>query len=333
MAYQVDFGPWGRIFPVPKALCDRHLKFCSEAQLKVLLLALCDAESAVDEAAIALHLGLSEAEVSDCLQYWAESGLFTEGAAAPAAPAPAPAASAEEPSRREETITAAGQRITTVRSRNHLSPGEINDMLKEDAAFPHLIHELELLYGAPLSPSKREIIAYLYSTMALSADYILLAATFCKNREKKSFRYLEEMLAGWVDDGIDSYEKAEAHIELLTRRESNETRVMRLFGLQQRAATAKEKACIARWCEEYMTPDDLMKYAYDRTVDATGKVSFAYMDKMISEWSRKGITTVEAADAERGAAAKAASGESSFDIDMIYRIMELDSNPHAKKEE
>ena len=41
-SYEIDFGPWGSIFPVPCAVADRHLKLCSEKQLKVLLLALRD---------------------------------------------------------------------------------------------------------------------------------------------------------------------------------------------------------------------------------------------------------------------------------------------------
>ena len=55
MAYQVNFGLWGQIFPVPTALCDRHLKFCSEAQLKVLLLVLRDGQDVINAAAIALY--------------------------------------------------------------------------------------------------------------------------------------------------------------------------------------------------------------------------------------------------------------------------------------
>ena len=38
MAYQINFGPWGSVFVIPTAVADRYLKFCSELQLKVLLL-------------------------------------------------------------------------------------------------------------------------------------------------------------------------------------------------------------------------------------------------------------------------------------------------------
>ena len=314
MAYTIDFGPWGSIFAVPAAVADRHLKFCSEAQLKVLLLALRQGQSPVDTAGIAGRLGLTEAEVDDCLQYWQEAQLFTEGSAPqPEKAGPAPA---EPPKKTAE------ERIVTIRSRGHLSPGEVNALLREDKRFAGLAAELEKARGSVLSPSEREILAYLCGSLELTPEYLLVAAAYCRDRGKKKMSYLEKMVAGWLEEGIDTYEKAEVHIRRLTRQEDDEGRIRRLFGLPERALTAREKACINRWCGEYMTPEALIKLAYDRAVEATGKVSFAYIDKVLAAWTAKGITTVEAAEAERTAAQKAAAGEYSFDIGEALRIME-----------
>ena len=314
MAYTIDFGPWGSIFAVPAAVADRHLKFCSEAQLKVLLLALRQGQSPVDTAGIAGRLGLTEAEVDDCLQYWQEAQLFTEGnAPQPEKAGPAPA---EPPKKTVE------EGVTTIRSRGHLSPGEVNALLREDKRFAGLAAELEKARGSVLSPSEREILAYLCGSLELTPEYLLVAAAYCRDRGKKKMSYLEKMVAGWLEEGIDTYEKAEVHIRRLTRQEDDEGRIRRLFGLPERALTAREKACINRWCGEYMTPDALIKLAYDRAVEATGKVSFAYIDKVLAAWTAKGITTVEAAEAECTAAQKAAAGEYSFDIGEALRIME-----------
>ncbi len=314
MAYTIDFGPWGSIFAVPAAVADRHLKFCSEAQLKVLLLALRQGQSPVDTAGIAGRLGLTEAEVNDCLQYWQEAQLFTEGSAPQ--PEKAELAPAKPPKKTVE------EGVTTIRSRGHLSPGEVNALLREDKRFAGLAAELEKARGSVLSPSEREILAYLCGSLELTPEYLLVAAAYCRDRGKKKMSYLEKMVAGWLEEGIDTYEKAEVHIRRLTRQEDDEGRIRRLFGLPERALTAREKACINRWCGEYMTPDALIKLAYDRAVEATGKVSFAYIDKVLAAWTAKGITTVEAAEAERTAAQKAAAGEYSFDIGEALRIME-----------
>lgn len=324
MSYEINFGPWGSIFAVPTAVADRYLKFCTEGQLKVLLLALRQGQSPVDAAGIAARLGMDEAVVTDCLQYWQESGLFTESQA----PQPAKAApkAAEETDGAEKPIKTTENGITTIRSRGHLSPGEINTMLREDKQFAALAAELEAARGSVLSPSEREILAYLFGSLELSPEYLLVAAAYCREKGKKKLSYLEKMVAGWLEDGIDTYEKAESHIQRLTKQEDDEDRIRRLFGLPERALTAREKACVNRWFGEYMTPEALMKLAYDRAVEATGKVSFAYIDKILAAWAAKGITTVEAAEAERTAAQRAAAGEYSFDIGEAMRIMEQNAD-------
>lgn len=334
MSFHVDFGLWGSIFAVPTAIADRHLKFCSEAQLKVLLLALRDGADEIDTLSVGRRLGLPEEAVLDCLCYWQEAGVFTQNAAAEPhteaapSPTPTPVPAAETIIQRETTPQ--GQRITTIRERSHLTPGEINDLLQRDERFPALIAELEGRFGKVLSPTERESVAYLYRYLELSADYILMAAARCKQQGKTNFRYLEKMISGWVDEGVDTFEKAEVYLKKLAERQNAEEEIRHLFGLPDRALSTKEKGCIARWSEVYHTPRELLQLAFDRTVDQTGKVSFAYIDKILASWNQKGIHTAEEADRERGAAktaaAKAAAGEHSFDIEEAFRIMDQNSN-------
>lgn len=327
MAFHVDFGIWGSIFPVPTAVADRQLRFCSEAQLKVLLLALRDGCDEIDPSAIAKRLSLPEETVLDCLCYWQEAGVFTQNEAAPAHTERPAAVTATAPAAvvAETEITPAGQQITTIRERSHLTTGEINELMRRDARFPALVQELEARFGKVLSPTERETVAYLYRYLELSADYILMAAAYCKQRGKTSLRYLEKVVAGWVDEGVDTFEKAEAHLRRLNERESAEAHLRHLFGIPERALTAKEKACITRWTEDYRQSDELLRLAYDRAIDATGKVSFAYIDKILSSWHQKGITTAEEAGRERTAVSKAAAGEHSFDIEEAFRIMNENS--------
>ena len=98
--FNIDFGIWGSIFPVPCAVADRHLKLCTGTQLKVLLLALREGKSPVDLEGAAKRLGITPAEASDCLDYWREAGIFAPGGSPlPQAPPKAEAAPAGGSSR------------------------------------------------------------------------------------------------------------------------------------------------------------------------------------------------------------------------------------------
>ena len=345
MDYRIDFGPWGQVFPVPCAVADRYLKLCSGSQLKVLLLALREGKSPVDAAEIARRLGLSREDAEDCLLYWKEAGLFAEAPgeqavpapqeapeapeAAPAAPSPAlPAPAAKAPPIREEQVTGEGQRITVVHSRGKLTPSQQNRLIREDPRIPSFLELLQGVLGRPLTPYETEGYLYLYSAVGLPAECILLAVQYSRDIGKTGVRQVEKLVAGWAEKGIDSYEKVEKEIAALTRSRSDEGRVKAIFGITGRALSSREKGYIRRWYQELGCGDELVKLAYDRTVDNTGKVSFPYLDKILTRWHEAGVRTPEEAAAEIAGGPKKApgrkeAGESSYDLAAIRRLMDL----------
>lgn len=337
MSYHINFGPWGGIFAVPTTVTDQHLKLCSEKQLKVLLLALRDAPRPVDIPYIAKRLGLENAQVYDCLDYWREAGLFTQRETTLSAiclqnPTTNPAsasvkAPAFPPISDSVTVTSTGQRITTVHSRAKLTPSQINEISRQDKSIPLLLEELQQRLARPLSPAETETIVYLYSYLELTPDYLLMAAEYCKSIGKLSIRYLEKLVTGWVEQGVDTHEKAEAHIRELVERASNEGLIRVMFGLGERTLSAKEKGFINCWFNIYGFSPEMIQLAYDRTVDLTGKTPFPYLNKILSHWHQKGITTPQAAQAEmQGRTGVMSNGKphrsqgASFDMDEITQL-------------
>lgn len=329
MAYLVDFGLWGRIFAVPTALVDEHLRFCTAGQLKVLLLLLREGEREIRPERLAHRLGLSGEDVSDALDYWTAAGIFekTEEGRSSGAPAPesVPAGTVTEERMKD------GHAVRTVRARPRLSPGEISDLLRGNPDFPALIEELEKTYRKVLSNTERETAAYLFRYLELGADVILMAAGHCVRDGRKSFRYLESVVTAWSDAGINTFEKAEAHLMRLSGKRSWESHLIRLFGLPDRKLTTREARAADHWRDELKPSDDLLRLAYDRTVDATGRVSFAYMDRLLTAWTRKGLLTAEEAEREpapagKGAAPAGRNASRSFDVGEAIRMMNENSS-------
>lgn len=343
-SYQIDFGIWGSIFPVPCSIADRHIKLCTEKQLKALLLALREGKSPVDLSAIARRLCISEEEAADCLDYWRAAGVFTQAGNAPApslssAPvqqggvpeagekAPAQA----DPSLREER-TVKGQRITTVHSRARLTPSQQNRLIREDPEIPPLLQLLQEILSRPLTPYETEGFLYLYSGLRLSADFLLMAVQYSRDEGRDSIRQIERLVTGWVEKGIDTHERAEEEIKRLAKNRENEGTVRELFGIRDRNLSAKEKGCIEHWFVDLGYDTQLIGLAYDRTVDNTGKVSFPYLNKILNRWHEKGISTPAEAMAEMESGTKkkpqkggAPAKETSYDLEEIRRLMEEDS--------
>lgn len=338
-SYEIDFGIWGSIFPVPCAIADRHLKLCSGTQLKVLLLALREGKSPVDLDAIARRLCISPEDAAGCLDYWQAAGVFSPGGNAPSParqsgvetdqPTPAAPAKEKDPSLREEQVVA-GQRITTVHSRAKLTPSQQNKLIREDPEIPQLLEFLQEILGRPLTPYETEGFLYLYSGLRLPASYLLMAVQYSRDIGKDSIRQIERLVTGWVERGIETHDQAEEEIRRLARCRENEGQVRELFGIHGRNLSAKEKGYIEHWFTDLSYGAELIKLAYDRTVDNTGKVSFPYLNKILNRWHEKGVRTPQEAMAEMETGPKKPQKggpppDSSYDLAEIRRLMEQNS--------
>lgn len=336
-SYQIDFGIWGNIFPVPCAIADRHLKLCTEKQLKVLLLALREGKSPVDLSAIAKRLCIGEEEAADCLDYWRAAGVFTAREDSPSGeedkPAPTPEKeTAKAPAALREEQTVKGQRITMVHSRAKLTPSQQNKLIREDPEIPQLLGLLQEILSRPLTPYETEGFLYLYSGLRLSASFLLMAVQYSRDIGKDSIRQIEKLVTGWVERGIDTHERAEEEIQRLARNRENEGKVRELFGIHGRNLSAKEKSCIEHWFADLGYDTELIGLAYDRTVDNTGKISFPYLNKILNRWHEKGVTTPQEAmqEMESGTKKKPSKGgapdrETSYDLEEIKKFIEENS--------
>lgn len=330
MDYRVDFGFWGSIFAMPTSIVDKHLKLCSESQLKVLLLVFRDAPNAIDVQYVAKRLGLTPTQVDDALEYWKQAGVFDSNEAATAVQ-PTVAARPEAVPDRSVTTTeqsADGQRITTVHSRGKLTPSQINLMSKDDPNVPWLLEQLQQRLARPLSPAEVETVAYLYSYFGLTPDYLLMAVEYCKVMGKTNMRYIEKLVTGWVDAGVDTHDKAERHICELGKRCSNEGLVKTMFGIGSRELSANEKKYINIWFSDYCFDTELIKLAYDRTVDNTGEVAFPYLHKILTKWHSSGISTAAQAMQEMSSrkASSSYDNTASFDLGDIEKLMKLNTS-------
>lgn len=290
MAFCLGNGIWNRVFAVPNTVADDHLKIASGLSVKVLLLLLRH-QGNIEPAQIADILGQSPADIQDALNYWQQCGVIS-------ATEPADAPSKLEYTTAEPVVSlhtqppADAPRHMTILSpsRHRLTMQEISEMAQTDKTIPRLLQETQVVLGKPLTPLDTETIISLYSYYGMQPDLILLLIHYCARIGKTNTRYIEKLAADWMDKGIDSHEKAEAEILLLTRRSTAEGRVRSAFGID-RALVSREKEYIRKWTEEYRQDLPLIVLAFERCVELKGKLSFPYINGILKNWHDNGITT------------------------------------------
>ena len=123
------------------------------------------------------------------------------------------------------------------------------------------------------------------------------------------------MLNTFQDEGIDSYEKAEAYF--LRREESAvyERYVRRLFGLGERKLTRAEEEILRTWRITWNFGEDMLDAAYEKTVAGAKNPSIKYMHRILESWHEKGATTPAEAEQSASSPQKA---EKSYDSDDFF---------------
>lgn len=329
MSYSINLGSWQSIFAVPSDVVDKHLKLAGGAQLKVLLWVLRHAGSSFEAETLGEALNMHPADVKDAMQYWVETGLLTvSGDTFSPAPSELASASGQDtmPAAQAAPSAAKLREIQAGPSLSHKGSQPADDMqqaadlpkpsrplsrpqkpdslfvakrAQEDSDIAFLMQEAQVILGKTISNGDSATLLMLHDTDGLPVDVILMLLQYASSIGKGNMRYIEKAGIHWADEGIDSLELAEQKIRQLDQSQKAWATIQRLLGLERRSPTAKETQFADRWINEWCFSEDLIREAYERNVDAKGKFSFPYMNRILERWKKEGIETLEQAQNER----------------------------------
>ena len=318
---QVLWNPqkMGRVFVLPSAVTEEHLRMAGPVQLKVLLW-LAAGNGAFDPDACARAIGRSAEECTDALQYWFETGVLLRPdgtAAAPVSPAPAePAAPARQPAAFPRAVKPQMEQVLARRA--------------QCAELGWLFDEVSARLGKPLSPSDMETLVYLYDTAALPAEVILLVVAYAVGQSKASMRYIEKTALGWADQGITTMEAAEQYLCRIRKRQECAEQIRVLLQMPAEPTVAQAERAMV-WLTEWNMSEGLIRLACDQCVAVTGGCNFSYIHKVLEHWHADGVTDpAQVAESSGRTAGKKKSHNDSLDLN-AYEQQLLTHAPVYKK--
>lgn len=174
----------------------------------------------------------------------------------------------------------------------------------------------QAILGKEFGAHDHNNIIYLKDNFHFGNEYIMLLLAHCKDIDKTAWAYVRKTAQNLYDEGIDTYVRLEAHFADRKNKNSLEYKIRDLFGIGKRELSSTEKDKIGRWIELNLDIE-LIKFAYDITIDKTGKASVPYCHKVIENWISSGVKTLE--DAKRNEEEKKKKlSTSSFDTDDFF---------------
>lgn len=309
---KIDLLYGTEVLTLPAIVLEK-LPQVEEAELKVLL-ALCNADTRAvfDPEAVAERLGLTPDAVTGAIQYWRGVGALkkselknqpvTETASAESA-APVPVSAPATPSVSEAAMAASAPvkaespkaSVTIVRSDDgtpHYTAEEIERIFAENGELSGMIDECQNIFGKLFNPTEINKIMALTEYFRLDCEYILLLCYYCKKIGKASVPYLDKLARSLYSEGIDNVDALGDRLGELEAAADLGGYYRTLSGAGKRTFTDRESKFLAQWVK-WSISSDLLKLAYEVSVDATGAPSMPYINKVLSNWREAGYTTVE----------------------------------------
>ncbi|MDR1564469.1 MAG: DnaD domain protein [Oscillospiraceae bacterium] len=323
MQYNINLGAWNSIFAVPCALVDEHIRMAGSAQLKVLLYLLRYSGQPLELSQISSSIGLPEADIFDALNYWIDTELLSkkDGVLSPSG-AEAPPATEAVPA--SKPVKAASFTPSQPTRPTH---EECSKMLETREDIRHLLREAQNILGAVIKRGDVDILVSIPDWTGIPADVLLMIISYCVSIGKKNISYIEKVAISWAEAEIDTVEKADKKLFELSTRQNAWRRVRSIFGIAERRALDKEAELCNIWLNEWRFTDDMLKLAYERCITSAGKLSFAYINKILDRWQSEGIFTPKDAELENprkisqkeGAKGKG-KRKASYDISEIEKL-------------
>lgn len=173
--------------------------------------------------------------------------------------------------------------------RPHYTPEQVGRLAGEED-FTQLLYISQKYMNKVFTPRECEVFAYLYDALHMPAELLEYLVEYCVQGEHYSIRYLETVALDWHKRNIGTVDMAKQYTSSFSDEAFS---VMRAFGLNERRPGDAEMDVIRRWFQQWGFTKEIVLEACGRTLKATHSPSFSYADKILSEWKKAGVRSLE----------------------------------------
>lgn len=160
----------------------------------------------------------------------------------------------------------------------------------EEIAF--LLREAQMKFGRGLRANESSTLVWLHDDEGMNTAVILMLIEFAKSGDRCNIGYIEKTALSWINDGVTTLSEAEEKICQIHAGRSAWKLVSGAMGIDRRPSD-KELITARRWVDEWCFAKDMLRAAYNKCVDSTGKFSMHYINKILEGWHKNGLKTLD----------------------------------------
>lgn len=298
MKLEINYN--GGVLSLPADVLN-DIESIGENEIKVLLFLcspLCDKVNFNINVGCA-KLGISPSDFENAVSFWRGAGIVKlSGKGAKAAKNGnkniQTEVNSENNNKKSEETQKNTAKVTVVSNSPPQYTGkELDELVSSNKEIDSMRRELEgeKMLNRPLKAAELNMVVAMFNYFGFDEAYILLL--FANSMDKANpIKYAYTIAVSNFEKNINTYEQLLEELERIEKRNSFEQKMKKLFGIDSRTLTTKEK----KFFEEWQKYDyQLVCHAYEITVDSTGKAAMPYMNRVLVSFEEAGIKTVEEA--------------------------------------
>lgn len=278
MAVKLSKGRKKSLIKLPVSFFDKYLPTVNGDYLKIYLfgLKLCFENQSQTDVEIADSLGVLKADVQNAWHFWEAEGLITvldDG-------------SVEFENPEEMTFGAPVPAKKKTKNYDSVEFSEVFSSIRDDEVFKGALQIVEASYPELLTQDDVMMLYDIVKVKQIPLELLMITLAHCLKIRKKSMKYIYKVVTENYRDGLTTPEALEQHFTKMEETGKYMKKVSKILKITGREFVEKEKEFIKKWEQKQITEEQL-KIAYEKTVMAIGKLSFAYMDKILMNEGNK----------------------------------------------
>ena len=238
----------------------------------------------LDCSSIADALELGEGEADASIKYWCGAGLLKKSSSKSTARSKAAA--------KADTAHKDGKLERSSELPSY-SSSELSELIEKRKITAEFIDEAQRIVGKVFNTHEVGILVGIVDYIGFDEQSAIIILSHMVKEEKKSLRYAEKLAFSLYDMGITTSDGLLEYFCRLEEEQKTVNLVRAMFGMSGRALTPNESRFLNSWISKMGYGVDVIRMAYDITVDKTQSPSPAYANAILKKWHGEGLKTAE----------------------------------------
>ena len=198
---------------------------------------------------------------------------------------------------------------------------ELADLLEKRSALASFVTEAQRVLGKTINYYDTSIVVGLVDQLGFDEEAVLAILAYAVRLKRATVRYAEKIALNLYDEGYTATEDVVARIHALEQTAETISQLRSLFGIGSRALSSTEKKLFSQWVDTFGFDMDVIRMAYDITIDAIHVPVPKYAGSILEKWHTEGLRTARDIE-EFERAKKDATGKGdvkkSYDVDDFF---------------